>query len=543
MKIRKHSALILAAALTLGAAAPLALADEDSVTPSAVSTINAESKGKLVVHKYKQPENATGLENDGREIRPEQLSSLEALDGVNFKIQKLSAIDLTTLDGWQKYAELAEKAKSSDAKTVATQNGLEGSASSKKTSDGGVATFDELELGVYLVEEDPAGSDASVKGRVTPIKPFLVSVPLTNPESKDSWMYTVNVYPKNALPEAEKSVKDDTTYKIGDKLTYTIDTDIPDTDDLSVYKIVDRYDTEHLEGVNVKSVEIVGKGEQTLTADSDYKVTDTAYNGKPQVVVDFANGLAKLKQARKAGDKTTKVRVTIEATVSSLGDNGQISNQAFLIPNDSTSETDENPGTPTNTVVSKFGKIQITKVGEDSAKLDGAVFEVHKCKVSNEEIAKINTAEALVDTNYKAAKADKVDPEALVTTAPTVGGVTNVSGLRYNDWKNQSKVSEGQIDLTNPDQYGEYNAYCLIEKTAPNGYELLPAPAPFVISKNTMTNAEAATLKFNIKNVKKNGGFDLPLTGGNGIAAAGIAGGLLMAGGTFLALRRRRDTK
>lgn len=63
----------------------------------------------------------------------------------------------------------------------------------KSTGDDGVAKFENLPVGVYLVAETNFDPHTT---RVTP--QFFVSIPMTNPDG-DGWIYDVHVYPKNAL--------------------------------------------------------------------------------------------------------------------------------------------------------------------------------------------------------------------------------------------------------------------------------------------------------------------------------------------------------
>ncbi len=54
---------------------------------------------------------------------------------------------------------------------------------------------------------------------MTPAAPFLVSVPLTDPDNQDNWIYDVHVYPKNSIAGAEKTVTDAPDVKLGDRST------------------------------------------------------------------------------------------------------------------------------------------------------------------------------------------------------------------------------------------------------------------------------------------------------------------------------------
>ncbi len=140
----------------------------------------AGQTGSITIHKYEQADNAQeewpqGEPGDGTEI--EDTSGLGTpLANVEFSIWNVTG----------RYTG------SEDATTIDTTD-LGGATAVKSTGEDGVAKFDGLEVGVYLVAE--TNSDPHTT-RVTPN--FFVSIPMTNPEG-DGWIYNVHVYPKNAL--------------------------------------------------------------------------------------------------------------------------------------------------------------------------------------------------------------------------------------------------------------------------------------------------------------------------------------------------------
>jgi len=116
----------------------------------------------------------------------------------------------------------------------------------KTTGAGGEAKFENLSLGYYLVKETvtPAGY---VTG-----KPFLVAIPSTNNYNNDTaagteWVYDVTVEPKNSKVSVEKEYgpDNDGTHKVGDFVSYTVKTAIPNytadyTDPMfNIYDIMD----------------------------------------------------------------------------------------------------------------------------------------------------------------------------------------------------------------------------------------------------------------------------------------------------------------
>ena len=80
--------------------------------------------------------------------------------------------------------------------TVEDYSGAAATGVAVTTNENGVAEFDTLKLGVYLVIE------TKYPAKVTsPMKPFLVSIPMTDPADVNEWLYDVTVYPKNDTSE------------------------------------------------------------------------------------------------------------------------------------------------------------------------------------------------------------------------------------------------------------------------------------------------------------------------------------------------------
>ena len=69
------------------------------------------------------------------------------------------------------------------------------------TDEKGLATFNSLELGLYVVVE------TATPDKVTsPVKPFLVSVPMTKASNLNEWLYDIHVYPKNGTTYGEVKI-------------------------------------------------------------------------------------------------------------------------------------------------------------------------------------------------------------------------------------------------------------------------------------------------------------------------------------------------
>ena len=71
----------------------------------------------------------------------------------------------------------------------------------KTTDKDGIAEFTGLDLGLYVVVE--TGTPDKV---TSPVKPFLVSVPMTRVNNPNEWLYDIHVYPKNGTTYGEVKI-------------------------------------------------------------------------------------------------------------------------------------------------------------------------------------------------------------------------------------------------------------------------------------------------------------------------------------------------
>ncbi|MFD4990462.1 SpaH/EbpB family LPXTG-anchored major pilin [Cellulosimicrobium cellulans] len=442
---------------------------------AADSLPDGSRNGTLTMHKYEEPDAATGLANDGTPLSGAQLDGLTAMPGVEFRVQKVPGIDLTTNAGWQAAAALDIASASTSTAAVAGQVGTTGSD--------GSATFD-LPLGLYLVTETvyPDGTQPSA--------PFLVTLPLTDPDGRASWLYDVHVYPKNVVSGASKTVDDDAGTTLGDTITWTITGDIPNGGPTDAYRVVDPLDA-RLDYVGTRVSVTDGTA---LEVGTHYTVThDRATN---TVTLEFTpTGLALLAERPAA-----QVKVEIETTVNAIG---EISNTAALYPNEHTIDTGNPVVTPS--VQTKFGNLTAKKVDVAGTVLPGAQFKI-----------------------YPTLDDAKADTNAITIAGTSVwtsddNGLLTISGLRYSNFEDGQAIADE----------ASWQHYYLAEVAAPAGYELLAEPIKVdVISGDTAVD-------LNITNVEANGGFTLPLTGGDGTTLIIVAGALLVTGAGVLALRSR----
>lgn len=484
MKSSKVRRRIVASLAAIASAAMLALGAGGAHAAN-IANIDPSKTATLTIHKYQQPATPTNLPNNGTALTAAQLAGLTPMAGVTFTVQKVNNIDLTTNAGWTAAAALTPAQAAAQAATPGT---------AITTDATGTATLGNLPLGLYLVTETgyPAG--------VTPSAPFLVTLPMTDPVNENNWMYNVNVYPKNAVTGATKTVTDAPAIKLGDNVQWTITGDIPNVNPIDGYRITDQLSSK----LTYTSATVKLSNNAVLTLGTDYTVVfDAASN---TLTVDFtASGRAIL-----AANPTAKVVVTVNTTVNTVG---EIQNTANVYPNAASFNIlPGQPGGPivTPPVITKWGDIVLHKQdSKTSASLAGATFSVYPTQ-----------ADALAGTNA-------ITIAGVSSWTTDASGNLVISGLRYSNWANGVAVSPGQPG---------YQSYWLVETKAPAGYELLAQPV-----ETTVTSDSATAVSVTINNVLHNAGFQLPLTGGVGTWALTAGGILVLAGaGLFMVTGRRK---
>ena len=513
-----------AAAMTLAAGALIAPTGAAAPADPNGSTIDPDAATTLTIHKCEQTDTNGVKEGTGN---PDPQVECKPVAGVEFTITKLN-VDLTTPEGWKQLADAkGDVVKAGALKSNTTQT--------ITTGGDGLASFTDAqtEVGAYLV------SETRTPDKVIPAEDFVVTLPMTNPDNTTKWNYDVHVYPKNTISGVDKKVTDKPAPGSGHDITYTITTSIPKVDypggaRIKRYEVVDQLDKRIKKDALTPVVKIVGQNETPLADTTDYTlITAEGADHNWATIQLTEEGRRKAAEARHNGTGETKVQVTLtakfDATVNLEGD---LSNTAGLIPNDSPNFTwdPSNPGTkvpgiPTTPVLSKYGKVVVTKTGTDEladkTKYNGAQFQVYEC-------TKTAGGATLRDGDPSTQAVDPltIGGEKTFTTAGQ--GMVEINYLRANDY----------VDGVKKDTLTDEDHYCLVETKAPEGYTLQADPIPFrVLADNATAKAPTAVT---VTDVPKNAGFRLPLTGANGVIFLTVAGALLVAGGAVVAYANKR---
>ncbi len=380
------------------------------------------------------------------------------------------------------------------------------------------ATFTGLDYGYYVVAV-PGATLANANGQYA----TLVSVDSTN--------VTADI--KGDLPTVDKKVqvdgtgKDATDAKIGDTLTFTLTSTIPDMSAYDTYTF--NFKDTLSKGLTFGQVKSVKVENVTLTENTDYTVTTpTASNNNTLTVAmkDF-----KTKQQANAGKKIT---VTYTATLNEnavVGGAGNVNSAKIQYSNNpSTNGTGESE--PSKVRVFTYGFTVDKYTGDQytdaATRLAGAEFTLAHKDGSAISFVQVSAGSATANAVYRVAKAGETGTTTITTPA------------------NGKVVFEG---LKN----GEYT---LTETKAPAGYnKLASAIGVKVNGQNNGTDTTNATVTITYNNdngndynqtasngvipVQNKSGAILPGTGGMGTIAFTVIGVLVIALGVAWTLKRK----
>lgn len=411
----------------------------------------------------------------------------------------------------------------------------------KPTKDDGTVKFTDLSLEkLYLFAETDASaakkvSDGSAVAVTKVSVPFFVSLPFTDASGKS--VTDIYAYPKNSTGNVniDKEIESVGTTtingkqanaNIGDEITYKVTYSVPVPENgLTELKIVDTMDkgltfTNEASNITVKDDKGVDGTEKTLIYATDYEVTlDTTSN---KVTIDFAKYLDSLqKNSTEEFTITYKVKLNESAV---LGQTGNKNDVALVYKN--YGETDSKTKTPDpdkEVKVFTYG-IDLLKKGEGT---NTVLKEVEfKLTDGNNEIKVKQSGNA-----YYPSK----DADASSTVTTDNDGKIYIRGLKPGTYKlTETKTNAGYVLLKDP-------VVIVITPSTDANEAAEGVVSAYVGGKKVTMNADngsdTAIVPLTVVNSK---GFNLPATGGRGIALFTIAGiAIVAAAGSLLFMRKR----
>ena len=404
------------------------------------------------------------------------------------------------------------------------------------TTNNGTVKFSDLSLEkLYLFAEIDASAAKKLDGTAVAVTkvsvPFFVSLPFT--DANGNSVTDIYAYPKNSTGNVDIDKKIDSVgtsaingkqanANIGDEIIYKVTYSVPVPENgLTELKIVDTMDkgltfTNNASNITVKDDKVEATGtEKELTYNTDYEVSLDETNNK--VTINFNKYLNSLqKNSTEEFTITYKVKLNESAVLGQAGNKNKV--ELVYTNHGETDSKTKTPDPDKEVKVFTYG-IDLLKKGEGTNKvLKGVEF-------------------TLTDNTDKAVNVKKNDSNTFYTPGGSSNTVTT---------DDQGKI---YIRGLKP------GTYKLIETKTNAGYVLLKNPVVIVI---TQTNAETATVgdKAVTMNSDQNNkdsataevpltvvnskGFNLPATGGRGIALFTIAGiAIVAAAGSLLFMRKR----
>lgn len=387
--------------------------------------------------------------------------------------------------------------------------------SSNATDGKYTATFTGLDYGYYVVAVQGA-TVADTNSQYAALVPVHST--------------SVDASIKGALPTVVKKVNGEsaTSAKIGDPLTFTLTSTIPDMSAYSTYTF--NFKDTLSKGLTFNQVDSVKVGDTTLTKDTDYTVSTSEGSDKNTLLtvtmLNFKN------QQTNAGKTIT---VTYTATLNKdavVGGHGNTNSATIQYSNNpSTGGTGESE--PSKVRVFTYGftvdKYTGDKYNDAATRLAGAEFTLTPKNDSTPiSFVRVNAGSATENAVYRVAKADETGTTTIITPE---NGKVDFQGLKNGE-------------------------YTLTETKAPAGYNKLASAISVKVdgqNDGTDTTNANVSIKYNNDNgsnydqtasngvipVQNKSGVVLPSTGGMGTIAFTVIGVLVIALGVAWTLKRK----
>ena len=400
------------------------------------------------------------------------------------------------------------------------------------TTNNGTVKFSDLSLEkLYLFAEIDASAAKKLDGTAVAVTkvsvPFFVSLPFT--DANGNSVTDIYAYPKNSTGNVDIDKEIDlvgttaingkqANANIGDEITYKVTYSVPVPENgLTELKIVDTMDkglTFTNNASNIK-VEATSTGKE-LAYGTEYEVSLDETNNK--VTINFDKYLNSLqKNSTEEFTITYKVKLNESAVLGQAGNKNKVE-----LKYKNYDETDSKTKTPDKEVKIFTYGIDLTKQGEGGAKLSGVEF---KLTDGNNEINVKQSGNA-----YYPSK----DADASSTVTTDNDGKIYIRGLKPGTYKlTETKTNNGYVLLKNP------VVIVITEDSNTPGVATAIVGGKAVTMNSDQNNKDSATAEVPLTVVNSKG-FNLPATGGRGIALFTIAGiAIVAAAGSLLFMRKR----
>lgn len=557
--LKKFAAAALAAATVMSSMSVMAFAAD-------AETGTTEEKGSVTITKYMSTsgtgdtlstENYTGAAPTGEEYK-----LLKNVEFAYVKVGERVQVDTATSDSSQTEIQytvtdenfldaigiekaevnknftqktLNEKVSSSANKTKVINfvNRYKG-ANNESTDENGTASFTELDLNALYVFAETDATNAALasdgsKVNVTKVSvPFLVSLPFTG--SDGTTVTNLNVYPKNSTGEdsIDKKIVEGETEKvttaanIGDTVNYKVAYSVPVTENGLESLIITDTMSKGLT-FNESSDSVTVYNGETKVDSKNYSIVNhgDSQTGEQIITITFTSEYCQ----SLATDSTQEFTITYTATLNEkavLGQTGNTNKVQLKYTNKGEKEKTISPDKDKEVKVFTYG-IDLTKQGEGGAKLSGVEF---KLTDGTNEINVLKSGDAYYPSN---------ETKASSTVTTDNNGEIHIRGLKPGTYKlTETKTNAGYVLLKNPVEI-KITPSSKAEEAAKG------VVTAYVGTKEvTMTDDNgSATAKVPLTVVNSKG-FNLPATGGRGIALFTIAGiAIVAAAGSLLFMRKR----
>ena len=558
--LKKFAAAALAAATVMSSMSVMAFAEETGeATTGSVTITKYEGTGDG----YETLESRYGAEQSsvtGEKLNDVKFAYIEVGDRVQVEVnetgtrttemlytlndQAATALEINkadVIDGTTKYyrmSTLDTAIKDHKNKAIELVKQAIGNHAAPTTNDGTVE-FTGLSLEkLYLFAETDASAAKKVSNgtavAVTKVSvPFFVSLPFTGKDG--TTVKDIYAYPKNSTGNVniDKEIESVGTTNIngkqananiGDEITYKVTYSVPVPENgLTELKIVDTMDkgltfTNEASNITVKDNKVEPNDqEKELTYNTDYTVS--LDKTKNIVTIDFGSYLGSLqKNSTEEFTITYKVKLNESAVLGQAGNKNKVE---LVYKNDG--ETERKTKTPDKEVkVFTYG-IDLLKKGESTnTVLKGVEF-------------------TLKDNTGKAVDVKKNDSNTFYTPGGSSNTVTTddqgkiyIRGLKPGTYKlTETKTNNGYVLLKNP------VVIVITEDSNTPGVATATVGDKAVTMNADQNNKDSNTAEVPLTVVNSKG-FNLPVTGGRGIALFTIAGiAIVAAAGSLLFMRKR----